>query len=368
MTIPRLSLVALAGLGCLLWVGASAPPRTGPPPASSPKTLKILSEGALAVPAYLRAVDVRWAGDRRVYLGLAVDGMVEVDVDPAGSEPKEIFPGRSKAGTQWSSSYVAASARYLVAAGPAYSLGWRRKDAPETSTFTFDSIAAVDVQENRLAVVGLRRDEQNRFAPDGAIAWIGSLDRQLADLKPILYDAAGPGAPTMNRCAASWLAATRFLADGSLVVLPGAQPGIQIYDPAGKLLRTWDTARLGIDTDCATLTDEQAQRLTAHGTERQAWVNQRRTVDAILPLPQGIGFVVRRVEQERTKWDLKVLRPEGSIQTFAIPIEGSNGAFHLRADVRGGKLVFLLHEYFFKAVGRSEPYPSRLILAEAPAG
>lgn len=362
-------LFGLAAVSSALW--ASAGPLAGPapapaaaPPASS-KAIKILKDSALPVPAYEWASDVRWASDRRVYLALGIAGTVEADLDPAGAAPKQMIPGRDKPGGLWAASHLGASARYFVAAAPAHLLTWRQLQKPELATYAFDAIQAVDVRENRLAVVGAQRDG-DRYAPDGAIAWIGSLDRQLSDLKPILYDMGGPGVPTMNRCLAFSLAAARFLVDGSLVVLPGVQPGVNLYDREGKLLRTWDTASLGIDTDCASLSDEQSRYLAAHGTERRVWLNLRRTVEALLPLSQGIGFVIRRVEHGETRWDLKVLRPDGSIRVYAIPIHGSNSFFHLTADVRGRRAVFVLHESLYSGDGRNHPVPAHLILAEVP--
>jgi hypothetical protein len=360
-------LFGLAALSSALWASAGAPAGPSAPPAApppSPKAIKILSDAVLPVPAYEWASDVRWASDRRVYLALGIAGTVEVNVEPAGAAPRGMVPGRDKPGGSIAS-YLGASSRYLVVAAPGRVLTWRPLQAPELSTFAFDAIQAVDVRENRLAVVGAQRDGA-RYAPDGAIAWIGSLDKQLADLKPILYDVGGPGAPTMDRCLAFSLAAARFLADGSLVVLPGVQPGVNLYDGTGKLLRTWDTASLGIDTDCSSLSYEQSRYLGAHGPDRRAWLNQRRTVDSLLPLPQGIGFVIRRVEQGQTRWNLKILRPDGSIRTYAIPIEGSNSFFHLDGDVRGQRAVFVLHETLYSSDGRNHPVPSRLILAEVP--
>jgi hypothetical protein len=110
---------------------------------------------------------------------------------------------------------------------------------------------------SRFALVGSRRDAQGKFSPDGAIAWIGSLDKDLADLKPLLFDAGGPGAPSMSACCSFSLGVTRFLADGSLVVVPGVQPGIYHFDAQGKLLQTVDTVALGINTDCAGIGKER---------------------------------------------------------------------------------------------------------------
>jgi len=347
---------------CASTQGQAAAP--APHPSAGPLSLRILSDTAL--PANEYATEIRWASEHSVYLGRGINGLVELNLplEAAATPVQELIPGRSKPGGFWSIHLLAASSQYLVAAAPAYTLTWRRISDPARVEVPFMDAQGIDVRENRLAILGLQKDDQGKPGPDGAIAWVGSLDKKLADLKPLLYDVGGPGAPSMDRCVATPLGAVRFLADGSLVVVPGVQAGVNLYDAQGKLVRTWDTGALGIDTDCASLSYEQSRRLMAHGVESQAWLNQRRTVETVLPLPQGIGLVVRRFEQGRSRWDLKLLRPDGSVETYPVPIEGSNGFFHVLGDARSGKIVFLLREYLYVSQGRQHATPPRVLVAE----
>ncbi|HEX4966026.1 MAG TPA: hypothetical protein VF173_34770 [Thermoanaerobaculia bacterium] len=349
----------------LVLLGAAAPPAPAPPPA--PAGIHILSDSTLPQ-AFEWATDVRWASDKSVYLGLSVDGTVEVGLDPAGSPPKEMIPGRSKPGGFWSSQRVAASSQYLAAAGPALVVTWRRLEDPTRVEVPFDTIQGIDVRDNRFAIVGAQRNEKGDFGADGAIAWIGTLDKKLADLRPLLYDVRGLGVPTMNRCGAAPIGAVRFLPDGSLVVVPGVQPGVNLYDRSGKLVRTWDDAAIGIDTGWGTLTDEQALHIMGPAAARNDWLNRWRVVDSVLPLQQGPGLVVRRAEKARTRWELKLLRFDGSVQSFQIPVEGETEFFHLGGDVRRGKIVFLLRETVFRGGGKDHPALPRLILADPPGG
>jgi hypothetical protein len=362
--------VLLCAAGLSGWIGFGGPrrapgatvPTPSPPNASS---LRILSDVTLPA-AYEHASSIRWAGEHSVYLGLGIDGLVETNLPAAATTVRELIPGKSKPGGFWAISRLAASSQYVVAAGPAAVLTWRRLSDPTREELPFMAPQGIDVRENRLAIVGLQRDDKGKPGPDGAIAWVGSLDRKLADLKVVLYDVGGPGAPGMDRCVGTPLGAVRFLADGSLVVAPGVEPGINLYDPQGNLLRTWDTGVLGIDTDCASLSYDQSRHLLSHGVERQGWLNERRIVEAILPLPQGIGLLIRRFEEGRTRWSLKVLRKDGSVATYTVPIEGANGFFYLPADSRGEKIVFVLHETVFASQGRQHAVPARLIVAELP--
>ncbi|MGH7484210.1 MAG: hypothetical protein ACREMY_01230, partial [bacterium] len=261
--------VLVAGiLTALTLLGAAAPP-VSPAPAQ----IRILSD--IALPKALEwASDVRWASDKSVYLGASIAGTFEVSLEPAGPPPRELIAGRSKPGGFWSSHRIAASSQYLAAAGPALVVTWRGLNDPTRVEVPFDTIEGIDVQENRFAIVGARRDEKGNYGADGAIAWIGTLDKKLSDLRPILYDARGPGAPTMNRCGAASLGAVRFLPTSSLVVVPGVQPGVNLYDGSGKLVRTWDNAALGLDAGCDSLTDERARHIMGPAASRNAWLNQ----------------------------------------------------------------------------------------------
>ncbi|MDP9121894.1 MAG: hypothetical protein M3O15_11115 [Acidobacteriota bacterium] len=350
--------------GAVLSTAATTPAPGAAPAAGRSKALVVVSDTALG-PAFEWAKDVRWASDSAVYLALAVDGTVQLNLGE--TVPKEIVPGRSRPGGFWSAARVGASTRYLVVAGPALSLTWQAMGNPSRSEKAVEVIEGIDVQDNRLALLGAQRDAQGRFGGDGAIAWIGSLDRNLDDLKPIAYDVGGPGVPSMNRCMAAGLGAVRFLADGTLLLVAGVQPGVELYDEKGTLLRTWETAKLGIDTDCGGLSEAQRQRILGSSLERITWVNQRRTVDTVLPFAQGAGLVVRRVEKGHTLWDLKVLGRNGSVETQPLPFVGPSEYWRLQGDVRSGKVVFLLYELAFRGV-KNHPAPPHLIVARFPGG
>jgi len=150
--------------------------------------------------------------------------------------------------------------------------------------------------------------------------------------------------------------------------VPGVQPGVNLYDKSGRLVRTWDASSSGIDADCQGLTDQQGWYLDSHSLERQAWLNQRHILNAVLPFSQGPGLVVRRVDHGRTHWELKLLRLDGSVQNFEIPIEGSNESFYLEGDLHAGKIVFLLYEALSRGGGKTHPAPPRLIVANPPEG
>ncbi|HZZ19322.1 MAG TPA: hypothetical protein VFE25_08135 [Opitutaceae bacterium] len=352
----------VAALGAGAQAGKAGPAATAAAPAA-PAALRILSDTTLGEPLKY-AVDVRWASGRSVYLALKRRGVVEYDLD-GKAEPKQLIPGEKEPGGFWLSYHVAASSQFLIAGSPLFALTWRPLDSAVRKDEAFEGIDDLDVQGGRLAVVGVRRDSAGKFAPEGAIAWTGSLDKDLSDLKPLVFDAGGPGAPNANACGLLLLGSTRFLADGSLLVVPGVQPGIYHFDSRGKLLQTLDTVKLGIDTDCASVTKDQGLELKRSFSPRMAWINARRTVDDVLPLPAGPGLLVRSVKQGQVNWALKILHPDGSIAIYDLPVHAHTLLAHLKGDVRQGRLVLLLWEYSPDGKPDGAPMP-HLLTASLP--
>ncbi|HEV7670492.1 MAG TPA: hypothetical protein VGS22_18390 [Thermoanaerobaculia bacterium] len=305
---------------------------------------------------------MRWASDRSIYLALRDQGVVEVPLEPQAAPPREVVAGRAQLEGFWYSTLLGASVRYLVAAAPAMTITSVDLGTKNRRDEIFDAIHALDVQGNRLLILGMRRDEQMKVGTDGAIAWLGSLDRKLADLRPVAYDATGPGIRNMQHCGGMRLGGVRFLADGRFVVVPGVQPGVQLYDREGQALRSWDTGALGIDSDCGALSDEASQALFASIEDREEWISRRRTVDTVLPLADGIGLVVRSRENGRLRWDLVVLQMDGGTSTHRLPVKAGGDLFHLRGDFRAGKMIFLLSEERAK----DDRYPAPRVIVALP--
>lgn len=340
-----------------LFTGAALILAAGLAFAASKSGTKVLSDRPL--PAALGMVsDLRWASADSLYLTAGRSGALRLRFEPDWGAAELVVPaGKSL----WAAARVGASSRYLAVGAPAHTVAWRKLPAGELQAVPLDTVVDLDVFEDRLVVLGARKDEHGRFAPDGAIAWIGSLDGKLADLKPVLYSVAGPGARPMDACGAFEMGAVRFLGDGSFLVVPGVEPGIFLYDRTGRLLKTWEAREVGLDAGCG-LSDEQMKLLSASLEPRSAWINQRRVLDDVIPLPQGAGLLVRQVAGGRTGWHLKILRRAGQASSQALPFTAPSPHWHLRADVRGKRIVYLLKEY---AVS-SPPSHSRLIVATLP--
>jgi hypothetical protein len=306
------------------------------------------------------AVDIRWANDQGIYLALTSRGVVEAPLVPDQGAVKEMIAGRRTLGGLFLAYHIAASDDYLAAAPPIYLVSWRRLDTPARLEEPFEYVQALDVRDHRLAILGLRSDEQRNFSPDGAIAWVGSLDKKLTDLKPIGFSTTGRGAAAATARGFLGLGGVRFLADGTLLLVPGTQPGVSLLDANGKPLRVWDTAALGIDTDCASLTAEQSKRMAGSIPARQDWLNHHRTVESILPLPQGAAILVRIPEKAAIRWELKLLRRDGTWGTVQVSLRGETANAHLHADSRGNRIALLLYD---DSVGVRTAQKARLLTA-----
>lgn len=332
-----LASMLLATLGIIVLPGAAAPPRATPPPSG----IQILSD--VPLPAGLNtAIDIRWAGEDSVYLALKMHGAAEYNLSKGTI--REVFPGASKLGGLRACNLVAASSQFILAAPGGLSLAWKRPTDADYRQGVFEIPKAIDVWKDRLLILGLQRNEKGEVGADGAIGWLGSLEKGLEGLKPVLYDVTGPGARSQDSCAVMAISAARFLADGRFVLAPGVQAGISLHDATGKLVRTWDTGSLGIDTDCASLSPEQVLHISASYPDNLAWVNRRRTIDVLLPLRDGAALIVRSLHQGRPRWEVKRLREDGSVQSLPLPLEAEGEHSYLSGDARDGKILLLLHD------------------------
>lgn len=310
--------------------------------------------GRQALPPELEWVaDVRWADAESVFVAAQQIGVHRVTLsDPSVAE---LIEPRSKARHGvWAPKILGVSQDYFAVAAPVFAYGWRpRPKSGLEAVQPFASVSDLDVHGNRIALLGAQRDDQNRFAPDGAIAWTGPIDQAPEKLKAVYYSVSGPGAWNAGACAMMEVGSIRFLADGSIVVIPGVEPDVHRFSAEGRLLETWSSERVGFEAECD-ITEKQMYELSVDEPGRWAWVNARRTVDEILPLADAPGLLVRTVADGKTSWRLKRLRSGGAVDTCEVPLTVDSELAHLRGDVRGDEVVLLL---FYKGYTQKTPHP-----------
>lgn len=301
----------------------------------------------IALPPDLDPVgDVRAAGDDSIFVAAVRKGTWELFLD-VQRPPRQVVAGSGAEGGFFNHYLIAPSARTLVIASSFRSFTWfDRAGGHLAPPVPFEAIVDVDVDAGgrRVALLGARRGDDGTYAPDGAMAWIGSIESRLADLKPILYSKTGPGSQAMDLCGYLDLGKVRYLPDGKLLAIPGVEGGGYLYAPDGRLLRTWEAADLDLEDGCD-LSRRQGYELSSRWRLRYSiWFDHRRTLDDLVPLAEGPGLLIRTRDAGTTRWRLRVLREDGSVRSHELPVTTPSRYAHLRADRLGDKLIVLLRE------------------------
>ncbi len=319
--------------------------------------VRVISDRVLAGAA-AKAIDVRWASAGSVYVTTLAAGVLEID--PQSDKGQRIaFP--TSRGNCSTCAHLAASSRYIVTAFEAFALAWKQVGDAPIHNAPFDSIVDIDVRDDRLLLLGSRREE-GKWAPDGAIAWAGTLSKDLLDLHPVLFSTMGAEAQILGDCNFTGFGAARYLRDGSFILLPGVEPGVFLYGADGKLEYTWQTDGLGFVDRCD-LSHEDRLLYARDPEARYQWLSRRRIVNDILPLPEGPALVVREVDGGRTKWTILVLRRNARPVRVGLPFTSPTDVASMRADVRGNRIAFLIRTFGGWRRGFTAP-AARLIIAE----
>ncbi len=260
---------------------------------------------------------------------------------------------------------LGASSEFLVTAAPFHLLSWIPRTLPDPKPISielnFEALIALDVYGDRLVVLGIQKPK-GKLAPDGAIAWTARLGKKLSQVRPVQFSVSGPGARDTDACTDMHMGKVRFLPGGSFVIAPGSEPGIFVHDVAGKLIKTWQAETVGFDAGCP-ITEQEMYKYSADPRARFHWLNQRRVLDEILPLPTGIGFIIRTRSNGLTRWQLKVLSPDGRVTPYDIPVTSPSEYARLAGDARGNRIAFLLNLDTFDT---PPPGSHHLIIAELP--
>jgi hypothetical protein len=290
------------------------------------------------------ARDIRFIGDQEVLVSAYGAGLVRLRLDRPGDVPRVEFPPgapHTAAGSGWS---FGLSEDFLAIAATHFAVGWK----PRTPAGTwvedyFESTADIDVQGNRVVLLGLRKtDDGRRYDQEGAYLWLGNLTEPNLDrLRPLAFSSDGSRASGMDACGPVGVGAVRFLADGSFVAIPLAEPGVALFGPDGRLATTWKNEEFGLDGTCH-MTEEMLHRVSMSPKEQMRWINERRVVDEILPLPNGhFAVLVRSHEAGTTQWQFVFASSEGSLGKCDLPFTIDSPWVELNADIRGSRVVFV---------------------------
>jgi hypothetical protein len=357
-------LLLVAVLGCLPAGTAAASAENAP----TRGVLRILWDQVLPPYPSGPAMDIRWASNRTVYLAWVKEGVSEVALDgkftvlrPLVADPDRRFRAFEM---------LAASPGHIVTSSHFKTMALRKQLGGEAkiARFPIGTVEAIDVSGTRLVLLG---NPEWELSPQGIVAWIGPLtDQPEKDLKPLaLHDAGGARSPSLVNCSELELGSVRFLPDGSFLVVPGFQPGAQLFSSGGRPLRAWDTQALQIDAvDCLKFSADELHQFATSAAARFGFINQHRVLDAILPLEEGPGLIIRWVAGGKVHWELKVLQSGARVLTYQIPFTGELPYDRLRGDVRDGRIVLLLGAHGFDPPTGTPFRSTHVFVAELPRG
>lgn len=350
--------------GCFLLLAVLEPVPAEP----TAPSLRILGRQALP-PGGSRFTDIRWATDNSVFVMRTLEGLEEIQIGPELRMLRQPVPSVKALGSFDRMARLGVSDRYIAFASLGNIMAWRPRDstAPGLVVFRKKEIALaedIDLSGDRLVLLGT----PYKTLPynESGVAWLGTLGSDLKDWKPFLMAPDGPGgekAPALFNCTTLDLGAVRFLADGTILAVPGFLPGAYQFDAQGKPVRTWSQREIGLTTDCRGVSGEEGMEISGKG--RLPWLNQRRVLEDILPFPEGPGLLIRSGRADgKIAWEIRILGAQG-IKTYAVPIVGSRPGDRLRADFRNRKIAFLLHSDLMPNFAHEDEY-GELILAELP--
>lgn len=288
-------------------------------------------------PALEWARDVRWVAEEELIL-LSPAGVfsakgprLESALIVAGGK------GRNELFLPWS---LGASQGQLMVAGAAFS--YARIDPGQrtlSELYPFATPQDFDIFGDQMVILGTRQEENGDIAVDGVIAHRGKIGQTEEELEPVFFSEDGPGAESFMKCVLLEIQNIRFLKDGSLMLVPGVEGGAYLYDPAGKLVRSFTAAEVGFESGCRMA----AENLARDEPGRWAWVNERKVVDDIVPLPDGAaGLILRELHGGKPQWHLKILRKDGSIRSCPLDIPTSDPLARIKADSFGDQIGLLV--------------------------
>ncbi len=235
-----------------------------------------------------RASDVRWSADGEIVLGVIGSGIhawrpgesgaeLRVALEDPAPEVLEIG-GRAVVhrGTfERDYGRLGTSAQGLAFAdlfGGVFVTSEDGFDGPVDVKFLGD----LDRRDSLTAAVGLMLGDADGWSPYAAwlIADGSGSPRGLLPTRD--------GGSGLERCRDAELSVTRFISDDRLIVIPGAEAGVFVYDVDGALQDSLDAAIFFAETGCDVELNEWGNSPLNDAYARADWLGPRRIIDEVV--------------------------------------------------------------------------------------
>ena len=334
---------------------------------------------ALELPEEIaRAQDVRWLADGELLLGRGVGGIYSWRIGEAGAklaaaldvdDVRRLFSETARSGIMRSLGFAdysllgGATPGGIAFAGFAHGLFLQ----DESGIRLLKDIALVYDVDRRgdltaaLGLAQLSEDRDGGAAWEGHIAWLfGDGGGEARGLLP-----SRDQGQSMRRCFGAQLSVIRFISKNRVLVVPGVEPGVFVFDRSGALLESLDTKTFFADEGC----EVPSEALLAEKPYRLAWLSRRRVIDEVVSDEAGnVYFFVRYVpgrngEREESTpqgdgsvcWDLVHAHMDDldAVTRVVCAVESGLGDTRLRADLLGQRAAILLLDAIPQDIGRS---------------
>ncbi len=246
-----------------------------------------------------RAADVRWFGDDTVLIGVIGPGVhawrigesgvrLRVALEEVEAEVREV-EGRRFIGPSRERDYgrLAVSPQGIAFAdlfAGIHVANERGIIGPLDMEFVGD----LDRRRSRTAAVGLMRADADSWAPYAA--WLiedaGGSPRGLLPTRD--------GGRALEVCSDAELSVIRFTTNDRLLVIPGAESGVFVYDGEGRLRDSVDAATFFAESGCDVEPNEWGNSPLSDAYWRADWLGPRRIIDEVVADGAGnVYFFVR---------------------------------------------------------------------------
>ena len=233
------------------------------------------------------ASDVRWQDDGALLLGVGGNGVYSWKLGDERAELSVTLAGSRVVGSGQVQNYArlgGASSGAIAFSSGVFGV-FRHDRRGISASKAVEIVGDIDRRHGRTAVVGLSR------TPDGVwedrLAWLIADDGTVRGILPKRSE-------DSYWFLAGRLGVIRVLSEDRVLVVPGLEPGVFIYDWSGRLRDTLGNGALFADSPWR-ITPEQRPLLTEPHWFR-AWLSRHRVIDEVVADGRGnIFFFVRYV-------------------------------------------------------------------------
>ncbi|MXX74018.1 MAG: hypothetical protein F4210_00770 [Holophagales bacterium] len=256
-------------------------------------------------PEIVRAADVRWLADGEIVLGVIGPGIHAWRIGESGAQLRVALE-------EPADDVREEDGRVVITRNPFERDYGRLAVSPQGIAFSdlfagihvtnedgisgavaIEFLGDLDRRGSLTAAVGLMPGDADGWAPYAA--WLipdgGGSPRGLLPTRD--------GGRGLELCRDAELSVIRFIPDGRLIVIPGAEAGVFVYDVDGALQDSLDAATFFAESGCRFELDQWGSSPLSDAYQRADWLGPRRIIDEVVADGAGNVYFFVRYGAER---------------------------------------------------------------------